>query len=442
MKFSRTVAATLVFTQMFGGVALPSLPSFAEISLVKDGTASHGAIVQSASQNTIASPNSQSVHQYTTPLSQSRSATPAPEMPVILTQQSPSISDELGQELLQQLVGCLQGQISQPQQPSMEALEAASMQCVFKVVMLAPDGSIRPDASERLTAMVRASGITLPKPSGQGQAAIQLQRLAGSQVFTLPVTIGGQSQTFLFDTGASNSIVDSQIAKQLGLAGTPIPKELLQYMVVGKNCSEVNATLHSLPALAVEAAKVEGINGMGLPRTAIIGNLSGVLGLDFLSNFDVVVNPKTLQLKLLPPSSPTTNAIPLKGKLGLMTVQVQINGQGPFTFLVDSGAEVMVVSQDLAKRLSLDVTKAPEIDVRGFCGLEKGKQIQLAQVSLQQHQSTNLKAVILGPGVLNVLGVDGVVGQNFLNQYQQHWRFGQRNELGFSEEGSLVLSPL
>jgi hypothetical protein len=70
------------------------------------------------------------------------------------------------------------------------------------------------------------------------------------------------------------------------------------------------------------------------------------------------------------------------------------------------------------------------------------KPTKLAQVSLQQHQSTNLDAVILGSSVLNVLGVDGIVGQNFLNQYQQHWRFGERNELGFPEEGSLVLSPL
>jgi predicted aspartyl protease len=427
MKLSWTVAATLFFTQVFGGLGLTSLPSFAETPLAKEA---------------IASQNRQPTHQRITPLSASPPATPALEIPPVLTQQPPSTPNSLGQELLQQLVGCLQEKISTPQQPSTEALQAASMQCVFKVVMLAPDGSIRPDASDRLTALVRTTGITLPKPSGQGQASVQLQRLPDSQVFTVPVTLGGQSQTFLFDTGASNSIVDSQIAKQLGLAGTPIPKDLLEYMVVGKNCSDVNATVHNLPVLAVEAARVEGINGMGLPKTALVGNSSGVLGLDFLNSFDVVLNPKTLQLQLLPPSSPIADAIPLKGKLGVMTAQVQINGQGPFTFLVDTGADVMVVSEDLAKRLSLEVTEAKEIEVRGFCGTEMSKPTKLAQVSLQQHQSTNLDAVILGSSVLNVLGVDGIVGQNFLNQYQQHWRFGERNELGFPEEGSLVLSPL
>lgn len=433
MKFSWTVATTLIFTQMFGGLALSTLPNVAETPLAQ---------ATSLSRNAVSPPNHKLTHQSISPLKEIPSATSTLEKPAVLTQQPSSTPDSLGEELMQQVFECIQKNLSSSQQPSMAALEAASMQCVFKVVMLAPDGSIRPDASDRLTALVRTTGVTLPKPSGQGQAVVQLQQLPDSQIFTIPVTINGQSQTFLFDTGASNSIVDSQIAKKLGLAGTPIPPDLLKYMVVGTDCSEVQATLHSLPALSVEAAKVEGINGLGLPRTAIISNLSGVLGLDFLSSFDVVVNPKALQVQLLPPSNASSDAIPLKGKLGVMTAQVYINGQGPFTFLLDTGASWMVVSEDLAKRLSLDVTQAKETEVRGFCGTQTGKQTKLAQVRLQQHQSTNLDAVVLGAEVLDVLGVDGIVGQNFLNQYQQHWRFGDRNELSFPEEGSLVLSPV
>ncbi len=436
MKLSRTIAATLAFTQVFGGLGLISLPSLAQNPLAKDATASQQAIAKSTAslEAAIASQNPQPTNpHFTFPFTSSP----------LLTQQPPSTPNPLGQELLQQLVECIRDRISTPQQPSSkEALEAASMQCVFKVVMLAPDGSVRPDASDRLTALVRITGVTLPKRSGQGQASVQLQQLPDSLVFTLPVTIGGQARTFLFDTGASSSIVESQLAKQLGLTGTPIPKELLEYMVVGNNCSNVNATLHSLPLVTVDAAKVEGIEGMGLPKTAIVGNLSGVLGLDFLSGFDVVLNPQTLKLQLLPPSSPSTDAIALKGKLGVMTAQVQIDGQGPFTFLLDTGADSMVLSQRLAKQLSIDVSKAEDTEVRGFCGTEMGKQIKLAQVSLQQHRSTNLDAVIIGSKVLDLLGVDGIVGQNFLNQYQQHWRFGKVNELGFPEEGSLVLSPL
>jgi hypothetical protein len=49
---------------------------------------------------------------------------------------------------------------------------------------------------------------------------------------------------------------------------------------------------------------------------------------------------------------------------------------------------------------------------------------------------------VLNNELLDLLGVDGIVWQNYLNQYQQHWRFGEPNSLGFPEAGSLTLKPL
>lgn len=404
MKFRWTVVATLAFSHLIGGSALTPLPTTANLL----------------------------IHQ--------RPPAVTTESPQ-LAQQSIPAPDSLGQELLQELVQCITGTVSS-QQPSMEAIEAASMQCVFKVVLLDSDGKVRPDADQRLKQLVRLTGISLPRPSAQGQATVKLQPLSNSQVFTVPVIIGGKSQQFLLDTGASNSMVESQIAQQLGLTGTPIPSDLLAYMVVGDSCSEVKAVLHELPPIGVDAAQVQGMRGVGLPQPSLPGNVAGVLGLDFLSGFDVVLNPKTLQLKLLPPSTLSPDAIPLQGKLGVMTAQVKINGQGPFTFLVDTGADRVVVSTRLAQQLSLKATSAEPIQVRGFCGTTSSQPTKLTQLSLQQHQATNLDAVILKGGVLDLLQIDGIVGQNFLNRYQQHWRFGQSNELGFPENASLTLSPL
>lgn len=358
-----------------------------------------------------------------------------------LAQQPAATPSDSGGEILQQLTECVAGKIPNSQQPTLEAIQAVSMECVLRVVILGPDGKVRPDANSRMIALLKVTGTTLPKSSSQGQASVKLTQVADSQVFAVPVTFGGQQRNFLLDTGASNSIVDSQITQQLGLGGTPIPSDILAYFVVGNDCSKVNATLHSLPPLAVEAAKVEGLNGMGLPQTSIPGNASGVLGLDFLKGFDVVVNPQSMQLQLLPPSNPVAGAIPLVGKLGVMTAQAKINGQGPFTFLLDTGADAIVLSQRLANSLSLDVANAKTVEVRGFCGNETAKKIKLGRVSLQEHEVTELDGVVLENKVLDLLGVDGIVGQNFLTRYQQHWRFGKVNELGFPEDGSLVLTP-
>lgn len=347
-----------------------------------------------------------------------------------------------GGQLLQEVVNCVKNNISNEKNGSLETVETASTQCIFKVIMLAPDGSIRGDAKERMIALIKTTGITLPKPSSQGEAVIKMQPIPDKKLLTVPVNLGGKAASFLLDTGASNSIVDAKIIEQLGVKGTSIPKELLSLMVVGENCAEINATIHPLPVLAVEAAKVEGVTGMALPKTAIPANVEGVLGLDFISGFDMIINPETLDLKFLPSTTPISDAIPLKGNMGIMTAEVKINGQGPFTFLVDTGAEIVVISDKLAQKISLDLTEAKSVEVKGFCGLEKGQQLPLNEVSMQQYQLSNIESVVLKSRVLEFLGVDGIIGQNFLNQYQQHWRFGNRNELGYPDVGSLSLTRL
>jgi clan AA aspartic protease (TIGR02281 family) len=350
---------------------------------------------------------------------------------------------KLGQELFKETISCILGKIPNPAKANQGALQSASMQCVFRVAVIAKDGSVRPDASDRMTALIKALGISVPKPVSKGQANIALKKVPESKVFSVAVKLGTQTKNFLFDTGASASIVDSQIAKKLGLQATPIASDILQYTVVGNDCSKIQANFHPLPGLTVNTATVNGLNGLGLPQTSIPGKLSGVLGLDFLSNFDMRVNPSQLQLELLPPSPDISGAIPIKGKLGNVIAEVKVNGKGPFNFLLDTGADTMVISSNLAKKLGIDSNKAEKTQVTGFCGLENARKIKLSQVSVQQHQANQLDGVILeSNNIFNILGVDGIIGQNFLNKYQQHWRFGKRDELGYVESGSLVLTPI
>ena len=323
-----------------------------------------------------------------------------------------------------------------------EAMQRISSQCMVSAVMIAPDGSIRSDANERLIALVEQLGIQLPHPEAKGEAIVSLQPLADSQVFAVPVTLNGQPKQFLLDTGASNSIISRPIAKALGLAELPLPSEAFQYMMVGDNCDEIDASLVTLPPLFLAAANVRGLNSMGLPQTAIPQEMAGVLGLDFLSGFDLSIDPQAKELKLLPPSKPVENTIPLKGKLGVMTAEVFINGKGPFPFLLDTGADFVVLSEKFARDLSVSLNTATPIQVQGFCGLEDAQQVQLAEVKVGDRAIADLDAVVIDSEVLAVLGVEGIIGQNFLNHYQQHWRFGPRNVLGYPEAGSLSLTPI
>jgi predicted aspartyl protease len=349
----------------------------------------------------------------------------------------------LGQQLLQEVSKCAEAK-SFNQKLNQAQLEAIANRCALQVVALAANGKFRPDAFERMAAFLEAAGVKLPQPIGQGQASVQLSFAGESSIFTIPVRIGEQTQTFILDTGNSQTIINSDIAQQLGLNSNPVPNGLLEYKpVVGNNLKGLKVNTHVLPVLGVNSATVAGINGLGLPTQALPKNITGVLGLDFLSNFDVVLNPKKQQLQLLPPSQSVAGAIPLKGSFGILTAQVYINGQGPFTFAVDTGAYAMMVSQPLAKKLGIEERNAQTTQIFGFGGRETVKKTKLTKLQVQQHQVTEIDAVIVEQSnILKLPGIDGIIGQNFLNRYQQHWRFSKQNALGVVESGSLVLQPL
>lgn len=355
---------------------------------------------------------------------------------------------ELGQQMLQEVQTCVLGKVkSSKTSPSRPQLLAASQQCYFSVILFDKDGKQRLDAEQRTEALMAATGVSLPKHSGRGQATVALKRVSPaektSQVLSVPVRIAGKARRFLLDTGASNTIIGSGIAKELHLAGFDIPASLFSEGVIGTQCSKSNLKVaaHMLPTIAVQNALVENLIGMSLPANRIPGGLSGVLGLDFLSRFDVVLDPQMPQLRLLPPSPSEATDIPLDGHSGVLTAPVVINGQN-FVFALDTGADVMVISKQVAKKLALRPTSQKTVSVLGFCGTEQVYPVALKEVTLGKNLRKNLDGLILTSSLLERLGIDGIIGQNFLTQFRQHWHFAPPTVLGTVSQGSIALQPI
>lgn len=296
---------------------------------------------------------------------------------------------------------------------------------------------------------VVATGIAWPPRFSEGQATVSLESASDaaleefyphSGLFSIPVTIGDLSRRLVIDTGASNSVFDQRLARQLGWSNQPLPGEMSSF-VVGELCPRLSLNLYQLPTLAVGEASVTGMTGLGLPfRTNPTGTV-GVLGMDFLTEFDVQINPQARELSLRPPSSPDPNAIPLRGRAGLMIAEVAIGESDRLPFMLDTGASLTVISQELAQRLNLDLNQAQPIDVIGFCGTEQGLYLKLNHLAVGDRHVRDLDVMILDSPVLAGLNVDGILGQNFLSRYQQYWRFGSPNDAGFPATGSLELLP-
>jgi predicted aspartyl protease len=366
------------------------------------------------------------------------------------------MADEVPQQtLLQQVQQCVQQQTIQQKSLSKKdvpprnlADPAAAAQditehCIFSVIMLNPNGSVRTDASDRMANLMRQTGIQMPRPKGLGQTTIPLQIQPGQSLFRIPVSIQKQQFSFLLDTGASNSVIDHQTARKLGLKGKTASADLLKYFVVGQQPNRQAPVVYTLPTLILGQTRVSQLVGIGLSTQEPPFKSDGILGLDFLSQFDLVINPKTQTLSLLRPSVPVSSGIPLKGKLGIMTTSaIYLNGKGPYTFLLDTGAAVTTLSEKLNQQLGLSLRKAEDVQVMGLGGRIVARWAKLDSLLLQNHRLVSKDVLIANSPIFQTLGIDGVIGQDVLSQYKQHWRFGSPGPLGAPDLGSLELIPI
>jgi len=104
--------------------------------------------------------------------------------------------------------------------------------------------------------------------------------------------------------------------------------------------------------------------------------------------------------------------------LPLVLVKVRVNGNGPYTFFVDTGATLTVIGAPLARALHLPVLDAP---VRGLgAGGRFSARASFATVSLGEVSRDRVVVGIVDLAqIRSAVGpVDGVIGYNFLKPYR------------------------
>lgn len=125
----------------------------------------------------------------------------------------------------------------------------------------------------------------LENPDGSLNIAIKVLKHGRQVIALVPVTINGNGPyTFALDTGASQSLVDSSVAKELDVKPTGDTHKVAGISSV--------SNVHSIAVKHWRVGRVE------LPATTIVeenlpfgdadGGVQGLLGSDMLSQFDVV----------------------------------------------------------------------------------------------------------------------------------------------------------
>lgn len=99
-------------------------------------------------------------------------------------------------------------------------------------------------------------------------------------------------------------------------------------------------------------------------------------------------------------------------RLTRMTVDVFVNGQGPFAFAVDTGADRTVISASLAKKLGLKPNRVAQL--HGVAGVDLVQTAPLATVQIGTKRVANIQAPVLPDaslGAVGLLGIDALSDQ-------------------------------
>jgi len=108
---------------------------------------------------------------------------------------------------------------------------------------------------------------------------------------------------------------------------------------------------------------------------------------------------------------------------GRFNITVFINGEGPFPFLVDTGAAMSCVSPSLAERLKLSRIPGVKLHVQGTSGTQNGT-MYLATSYKSDAFDKHLEPLV---GLLSVSAVkDGVVGMNAFASRRVELNFADR----------------
>jgi predicted aspartyl protease len=103
-----------------------------------------------------------------------------------------------------------------------------------------------------------------------------------------------------------------------------------------------------------------------------------------------------------------------------MTVPVTIAGQGPYHFVVDTGADRTVVSREVADRLGLQ--NSSRATLHSMSGVSEISTVRVPTIGIAGHESENVHAAALDQahiGAQGLLGVDTLKGRRIVMDFKK-----------------------
>jgi predicted aspartyl protease len=241
-------------------------------------------------------------------------------------------------------------------------------------------------------------------------------------IIFLKVHLNGKGPyTFIFDTGATETVVVPPVAKELGLALT---RSGDQHTSSLKSIQVGNAHLVNLPIYVFDPPQA-----LTLKLDSGI-NYHGILGYTFISKFLTTIDypKKTVVFASFPVKETSLSSlkhpVPFKIISNHIHIFGKINNTGPYQFLLDTGATQTILTHRTARQLNLD-----------GAALEHPKNAyssELENLNFGDFKTSKIPIIIYDPphAVKYGINFDAILGSSFLSQYKVTFDF-QKNIVTF-----------
>ena len=266
--------------------------------------------------------------------------------------------------------------------------------------------------------------------SFRGRRPSEIQPPPPSGVWTMPITIAGDkvkvrgrvngsAQEFILDTGAEQTIISLDVARRRGV----MPVSVMQSAGVG------DAGMRGLQAARIDLLEIGPLKIKNVPCLIKNPPLRGLptrepesfspLAMGLSMRIDYPKRQLTLA-RTLPPEV-YANQLPLRMHR-LAFVHGTVNGSLPATFVVDTGGELISISDATAGLIqpSTPFRRIP-LRVYGTSGWDKDAFLMPGvDLAFNTIQFSRIPVVVLNlkaPSALLGLQLGGIVGHRFLSKY-------------------------
>ena len=269
--------------------------------------------------------------------------------------------------------------------------------------------------------------------SGAIETTVPIEVIGNRPVITLRVNGKDRPLRFVLDTGSGISVISDRTAKQLDI--NAVTKGGFAKGIGGDGRFEI--VYGFLREVEIGAVKIRNVPVYIRKFHSDDGNeVDGYIGLSLISKFlttlDYGARTFTLTKKegLEEPGSTTAVSLPLRlTSSGFLSGEVLLEGvEEPLNFIVDTGASVSVISDDVASLQKVSsFVRGEKMRVVGSAGITNDvPSFLLPRVSFGSHSREMVTAIALDLDVINeASGFEqaGILGGNFLRNYRMTFDF-------------------